>query len=179
MKILSIVLGVLMIFGGFTMMITPGITFLSVGWLIGFVFILSGINAIVDYLMHRKEGHITQWDLIAGILSAAMGILILSSPYVMILAKGAIIYFFNFWMIISGVLRIIAAVQMRKEGSRHWIWVMILAVLSVALGIYALFNILVMAVAIGWMMGFFVMMSGINLIGLGIPSDKGGSDAEL
>lgn len=172
MRIISVMLGVFLIFGGFSMMVTPGLTFLSVGWIVGFLFLMAGINSIIDFVRHRKEGHITKWDLLGGILSLVFGLLILMSPYVMVIAKIMTVYVFNFWLIASGILRIVAALEAKKNGSKGWIWVLILAILTVVLGVYALFNILVTAVAMGWMLGFFVLMSGFNLISAGTMYGK-------
>lgn len=167
MRVISIIMGFFLVFGGFSMMMNPGMAFLSVGWILGFVFIVSGINQVVDYIAHKKNGDISKWDLVNGILGLIFGTLILLSPYVMIIAKIMTVYVFNFWLIISGILRIAAAFEIKKAGGKGWIWVALLAVLTVAVGFYALFNILVSAVAMGWMLGFFVLMSGINYISAG------------
>ncbi|MDL2253182.1 DUF308 domain-containing protein [Ruminococcaceae bacterium OttesenSCG-928-I18] len=177
MKVLSIILGILLIVGGFYMMFTPGITFLSVGWLIGFVFLLAGVNAIVDYFVGKRKGTSSVWDLVGGILCGILGVIILVSPYAEFLADTVLIYVFDFWLIIGGIVRIAGSIQMKKAGDRSWIWVLIIAILSVLLGAYALFHIVVSAVAIGWLLGFIVIMSGFNLIGLGTSlGGKGGGN---
>lgn len=172
MRILSIILGVFLVSGGFSMMLTPGITFLSVGWLIGFLFIFAGINLVVDYIKNRKDEHIHVWDLIGGILAIILGGLILASPYVMVLAKVLSVYVFTFWMIISGFLRVASAFKSKKNGDKGWVWALILGLLTVAVGIYALFNILISAIAMGWMLGFYVLLSGMNLISIGLTAGK-------
>lgn len=172
MRIISIILGMFLVSGGFSMMLSPGITFLSVGWLLGFVFIFAGINIVIDYIANRKDEHINLWDLIGGILAIVLGTLILISPYVMIVAKVLTVYVFTFWMIISGFLRLASAFQMKKNNDKHWAWAIIFGLLTIAVGVYALFNILISALAIGWMLGFYVLISGMNLISMGFASGR-------
>lgn len=154
------------------MMLSPAVTFLSVGWLMGFLFIFAGINLVVDYAKNRKDEHINLWDLIGGILAIVLGSLILISPYVMVVAKVLTVYVFTFWMIISGFLRLASAFQARKNGDKGWVWALILSILTIGVGIYALFNILISALVIGWMLGFYVLISGMNLITIGLASGK-------
>lgn len=172
MRVISVILGMILVSGGFSMMLTPGITFLSIGWILGFVFIVSGINLVIDYAKNRKDEHINLWDLIAGLLAIVLGVLILISPYVMIVAKVLSVYVFTFWMIASGLLRFISSFQARKNGDRGWIWSLLLSLFTIAIGVYALFNILISALAMGWLLGFYVLLSGMNLISIGFASGK-------
>lgn len=177
MRVISIILGVFLVSGGFSMMMTPAITFLSVGWLLGFVFIFAGVNLVVDYAQNRKDEHINIWDLIGGIMAIILGMLILISPYVMIVAKVLSVYVFTFWMIISGILRLVSSLKARKHGDKGWIWGMLLSIFTTAIGIYALFNIFISALAMGWLLGFYVLISGMNLISIGVASGKQTAEA--
>ena len=174
MRVLSIILGILLVIGGFFMMLTPGITFLSLGWLIGFVFLFAGVSLIIGYFTGRKTKTSSVWDLIFGILSCVLAIAILVSPYAEFLADTLLIYFFDFWLIFGGILRIISSFQMKKAGDHSWVWVLVIAILSVIIGVYALFNMMVSAIAISWLVGFFVILSGFNLLGFGTTKGSGG-----
>lgn len=172
MRIISIILGMFLVSGGFSMMVTPGITFLSVGWLLGFVFIFAGINLVIGYSKNKKDAHVNIWDLIGGLLAIVVGTMILISPYVMVIAKILSVYVFTFWMIISGFLRLISSFQTRKNGEKGWVMPLVLSLFTIAAGIYALFNIFISALAMGWLLGFYVLLSGMNLIAIGISGEN-------
>ena len=164
MKALSIVLGILLVLGGFFMMITPGVTFSSMSWVIGFLLLLAGVNWVVDYFTNRKNGTASVWTIVGGILCAILGGLVLINPFIGLLADGLLIYAFDFWLIIGGVLRIFGSVEMKKAGIGSWGWVLAFAIVSVLVGFYALFHIIASALAIGMLVGIVVLMSGINVL---------------
>ena len=164
MKVLSIVLGILLVLGGFFMMITPGVTFASMSWVVGFLLLLAGVNWVVEYFTNRKKGTASVWTVIGGVLCGLLGGLVLINPLLGLLADGLLIYAFDFWLIIGGILRIVASVQMKKAGDHSWGWVLAFAIVSVLVGLYALFHIIASALAIGMLVGVVVLISGINVI---------------
>lgn len=78
-------------------------------------------------------------------------------------------------LVIGGILRIVGAVGLIRLRNKAWIWMIILGILMIILGVYGFFHPLVNAIAIGWMMGFFIIFQGFNLIGMG-STWGGGSD---
>ena len=48
-KILAIILGILMIVSGIYCLCTPGLTFLAVGWIIGFNMVADAIGALMGW----------------------------------------------------------------------------------------------------------------------------------
>ncbi len=177
MKVLSIILGVLLIMGGFFLMLTPGATFASMSWVVGFLLLLSGVNSVIDFFMSRKSGKKSGWGLIGGILLGLLGIAVLISPYNGLFTDVVLIFAFDFWLIIGGILRIIASVQLKKAGNASWGWVLAFAILSVVAGLYALFHIVASALAIGILVGVVVLISGFNLIAAASVAGAGGEVA--
>ena len=42
-KILAVILGILIVIGGFYCLFAPGLTYLIVGWVVGFVMVLGAV----------------------------------------------------------------------------------------------------------------------------------------
>ena len=167
MKIVTILMGVILVIGGFYSIATPIGTFAAIGWVIGILLMVSGINIIVDYFMLRKVKGLGVWDLFGGILTIILSFVVLYGQIARIALDAIIIVLFGIWVLVTGVLRIIASLNHKKNGDSFWIWIMLLGILSIIAGVYGFFNPVVFAFAIGWMIGFLIIMQGINLIGLG------------
>ncbi len=175
MKVLSIIVGVLLAVGGFLLMMTPGMTFSSISWVIGILLVFAGVSAVVDFFASRKNGTHSVTEIVIGVLCGILGILVLVNPFISLLADGLLIYAFDFWLIIGGVMRLVRSIQMKKEGDKSWVWVLVFAILSVLVGVYALFNIILSAMAIGLLAGAVVLMNGISMI---VASSAMGSSGE-
>ncbi len=176
MRVLSIILGVILIIGGVFCIAYPTATFATLGWLVGILLLISGINGIAAYVTGRKSGGATVWDLVFGILTVVLGVFLLFSPLAVGITDIVLVYLFSIWMVVGGILRIVAGVGVIRKhtGSKAWIWMLILGILMILLGIFGFFFPLVNALAMGWMMGFFIIFQGFNLIAMGSVY-KGGS----
>lgn len=172
MKIATIILGVLLLICGIYCLATPGLTFLSIGWVMGILLLLSGINATIAYFQQRKTGGKDIWDLVWGLLTVAISILLISNQLAQFMTDVALVYLFSFWVIASGATRIMVAVKLRKVATSSWIWILVLGILTVVLGIFSLLHPLLTAITLGWLIGAYIIMQGINLIGFGFAVEK-------
>ncbi|MEG2711351.1 MAG: DUF308 domain-containing protein, partial [Clostridia bacterium] len=64
MKILAVVMGVLLLVGGFYCLLAPGATFLSLGWIVGICMAINGIGLLFSYFERRKSGETDIWALV-------------------------------------------------------------------------------------------------------------------
>ena len=78
-KIVSVIFGILMIASGIYCLATPGITFLAVGWIIGFNMIADAIGNIITWKDRKDEGMADGWTLAGAIVSLIFGIVLLGS----------------------------------------------------------------------------------------------------
>ena len=116
-KICMIILGVLVLIGGCYCVATPGITYLAMVWVIGFMMFLHAIEDIVTYGDRKKEGLADGWDLASAILSCICGCAIIVSGVAELITGVAILYFLFVWMIVRGIIVIIVAFRLKKiEG---------------------------------------------------------------
>ena len=149
MRMLTIIGGVLMLLTGIFCFINPGQTFLAIAFVIGLVMVLNGLIHICAYMMGRglnNKGDNNGWILTDALITLLLGILVLCNQLV---ADTAIPLVFGMWVLVSGILRIEAATHINLERKREN------------------FRI-TMFLSTVVLMGFFMVMQGINIIELGI-----------
>ena len=56
------------------------------------------------------------------------------------------------WMIYGSLVRINTAIKMRTAGIREWFYVLVLALVMLALGIYMIINMGAVLAVVGWVM---------------------------
>jgi uncharacterized membrane protein HdeD (DUF308 family) len=177
-KILLIVLGVLVVIGGFYCVATPGITYLAMIWVIGFMMFFHAIEDIVTYGDRKKEGLANGWNLASAILSCICGLFIVISGAAELVTGVVLLYFLFGWMIASGIISIIGAFRLkrlREHGGAalervvgKWGWYLALGILMIIAGCFGFGHPLISALSIGLIVGIDIIVSGIQIIVAGI-----------
>lgn len=171
-KIIAVILGILMIVSGIYCLCTPGLTFLAVGWIIGFNMVADAIGNIFTWKGRKDEGLADGWTLAGAIVSLIFGILLLGSNLLQLSVDLFVVRMAAIWVIVIGIFRLIRAFRLRRFHkalntqiiARRWWVVMINGILLIAVGVIGLMNPGITAVAIGALMGWHVVVAGINLI---------------
>ena len=158
-----------MLLTGIFCFINPGQTFLAIAFIIGLVMALNGLIHMCAYLLGRglnNKGDNNGWILTDALLTLLLGILVLCNQLV---ADTAIPMVFGMWVLVSGILRIEAATHIDRERKRQNFRItMITGVMTVVVGLFGFINPLVMFLSTVVLLGFFMVMQGINVIELGI-----------
>ncbi|MFV0379919.1 MAG: HdeD family acid-resistance protein [Anaerorhabdus sp.] len=163
MKILMFILGVITLVGGFYAMMAPGATFLSLGYIASILLISNGLSSVIYYFRNKKSDEVSFWLLVEGILTMGIGFMILGNATLYILSDIFIAYAFTTWLIITGVVQIGRVVTLKKANEK-WFLNGIVALLTLIMGIYSFFNVGFTAITVGMMMGFWLLVQGINMI---------------
>ena len=151
MKVITIIIGILLTVGGFFCIFRPGMTFLSTGWMLGLMLVIAGMNMTAAYIPGKgrdKKKDTDKGNLLCGIIISVLGLFLIVSGISRAVADIIILSVFGAGMAISGLLKI--------SG-----------ILTICLGVYCFFHPLASAYAIGYILGFIVLMQGFNLISLG------------
>ena len=171
MKVVTIILGVLLVVGGLYCMFTPVATYAALSWVIGLSMVVEGVGSVVTWSSMRKEGLANGWTLASAILSIALGVFLLGSYVLQFAVDMFIAYLIAIWLAFSGIARIVAAISVRsslgKERSRGWVLQIVLGVLVVILGVLCIFNPLSIMAGVGLMLGISVVLVGAGLIAIG------------
>ena len=175
MRILTIIGGILMVLTGAFCFSSPGQTFLAFAFVVGLVMVLNGTIHAVAYLSGRglhNKGDNNGWILTDALITLLLGILVLCNQLV---ADTAIPMVFGMWVLVTGILRIEAATHINKEKKqKNFRVTMITGVLTTMIGLFGFINPLVAWLSTTFLLGFFMVMQGINIIELGInmPHEK-------
>jgi uncharacterized membrane protein HdeD (DUF308 family) len=122
--------------------------------------VIDGVFTLFSAFSHRKEtGH--WWgQAFAGLTGIIMGLLILAMPE---LAVGVAVFMVATWAIVTGLLEIAAALQMRSEISGEW-RLYVAGAISILFGIYAFFNPGTAAQILIWVMAAFAIVFGAIMV---------------
>lgn len=170
--VIGVLLGVLELALGVYSVAHPAILAVSLGLLIGFYFIESGVNAIVAGSMLLQGGNnVTVLYTVMGVLTIIGGISMLATPLLTFLTTGYTIVILFFLIGVLGIIRAITEKRYEKE--------FFFALLSLVMGIIgltvpgvaAMNNSVLLFMAAAW---FFI--HGILSIVRGIESKKAGAE---
>lgn len=166
MKIFTIILGILLTIGGFFCVFRPGMTFLSTGWMLGIMMFVAGLNMIAAHYTSRDKGNI-----LSGIIVLVLGLFMIVSGLSRAVADVIILYVFGIGMIAGGISKTAGGFYQKKIRRKDWGWSLLLGIITICLGVYCFFHPLSSAYAIGYLIGFIVLVQGVNLIGTGISME--------
>lgn len=179
-KILSIILGAIMIVTGVICLFTPGQTYLVVGYMVGIAMICDAIGRFITWWELRKVRRAEGWLLACSIISAFIGFFILNSSALQLGIDAFIAYYIAIWLIFDGILVAMRSFKVRKFhknwdtvslGSR-WYVPFIFGILMIVFGVLCCFNPVIMASLIGIFIGLGIICAGANLITMASMPEK-------
>lgn len=161
---LLVLRGVLAVLFAIMAFIWPDLTLAALVLLFGAYAFVDGVFAVVASL--ERIGKQDRWWalLLQGLLGIGAGIVTFFWPGITALALLAII---GFWAILTGVMQIIAAVQLRREIDNEWL-------LGASGVLSVLFDLLVLifpgagALSVVWIIASYAMIYGVLLIVVGL-----------
>lgn len=157
---LLLIRGILAIAFAIAAFALPGIALYALVLAFGLWAGLDGIFALGAGLgpnVHRR------WIfLLEGVIGIAAAIVAFRYPGITALTLLLLI---AWWAIVTGVLEIIAAIQLRKVIDDEW-WLILAGVASIIFGILLFMNPGPGAVAVLWIIGIYAAVFGVMLIGL-------------
>lgn len=131
--------------------------------LFGLVILLKGVGSIYSFLKAEVRGFFSYFGWLFGAAAVALGIFLLIRPQTVVSILPILVGLF---VIMDGVMRVQTAFELRAAGYDRWWSMLILALISAALGVVMLVNpfgtveLLVMAI------GVILMVEGaLNLAG--------------
>lgn len=181
-KILSVLFGIMIIVDGVICLALPGLTFLTLGYMIGVGMLLDGIGRIVNWYQMERGTEQSGWVLASAIISLTLGIILMGSDAMQLTMDAFIVYMAIAWLITLGILRIAHALRIRKIRNhirdfqmdtpfgRNWWIALILGILLIACGIIGMFAPATIIRTIGTLIGIAIIISGANLIHFGVSA---------
>ena len=172
-----VILGILMILVGISLTATPLITFMGAGYYIIFLFFICGIYGVIRGISEKRYNK----DFFFAILSLILGIVGFAVPGAADMNNFVLLYMAAGWFIVHGALSIVNAIADRKKNDGAGIMVLeiILGVLEIILGVYSIAHPGMLAVSLGFLIGFYFIESGISTIVIGKATCKGGNSMTI
>jgi uncharacterized membrane protein HdeD (DUF308 family) len=142
----------------------PGITLAVLVLLFGIYAVVDGSFALLAAIggwRHRED----RWLLLLeGFIGIGAGILTLRAPGI---TTVALLFFIAVWALATGVLRIVAAIRLRKEITGEF-WLALSGIASVVFAFLVMMNPAAGALAIAWLLGWYALFLGAMLVMLSI-----------
>ncbi len=173
MSILNIILGILLVIGGFSCMFTPFATFLSAGYYIAILLLVYGVFGIVRFC--KKESGVL--DLVVSILAVVVGIVCVIRPGKTLNIDGLVLTLVAVWLLVQGLVTIIMAFTVRGE-QKGWFWGVIVGAVGILAGIYSFAHPGLEALTIGVLIGLYFVEVGFDMIVKGIAMGEARKDAK-
>ncbi len=155
--------GLFAIIFGVLALIWPGLTLLTLVILFGAYALVDGIFSVINGI--QAYGERKRWWLLVleGLLGIAVGIVTFVWPDITALT---LLYVIAAWAIITGVLEIVQAIQLRKVIRGELLWI-IGGALSVIFGFLLILFPGAGALSVIWLIGLYSILFGVLLIVLG------------
>jgi uncharacterized membrane protein HdeD (DUF308 family) len=167
MVVLSVILGVLLMIGGFACIFTPLATFLTTGYFICALMLVFGIVGIVRAFQKKAD----VFEIIVSVLAIIVGLIALFRPGSSLIFDGVILIFLACWFLVEGITCIVVGFK-SKDTNSHW-WVnLIVGILGIIVGIIAFANPMITAVTAGILLGIFFIQIGITLISMAFAAEE-------
>jgi uncharacterized membrane protein HdeD (DUF308 family) len=154
--------GAIAVIFGIGALVWPSLTLTVLVLLFGAYALVDGIFAVIAGI--RAAGRTTNWWVLLseGILGIVLGVLTLVWPSITALV---LLVFIAVWAVLTGIMEIAAAIQLRHEIQGEWL-LALSGALSVLWGIILFVLPGAGALAIAWLIGVFAILFGIALIAL-------------
>ena len=138
----------IMIFG-ILLVVWPDITIVVIANILGAIFIVSGIYQIINYFVVKGQNDFFNNGLLSGVVALLIGI-----AAIVIGENIASIFriIIGIWMIYESLVRVNTAIKLHSAGIKVWSYILIIAIMMLALGIFVTFNSGAIIQLIGWMM---------------------------
>jgi uncharacterized membrane protein HdeD (DUF308 family) len=166
---MTVLRGVFWILFGIVILVSPGISLLSLTLAFGIVIFADGILNVANAFSGRKV-HDDWWVLLlVGLTGIVVGCLTFYSPQATAIA---LVFYVAIWAIATGLLEIIAAIRLRKQLAGE-VWLMLAGVASVIFGVLLIAQPAVGALTLLWLFAVYAIAFGVMLVLLALRVRSG------
>ena len=146
---------------GMMLLIMPQTSLLWICYAFGAVVLLTGIVCLIQYARIRGTGFTAPFMLVGGVITAGLGIFTLAKPQVV---ASFLPIVFGIFIVVDGLSRIGSAIDLAKRKGQKWWVLLLLSIVSVALGILLVLHPFGAAVSVVMVCGILLIVEGaLNL----------------
>lgn len=163
MKVISIVMGILVILVGAFCIINPAASAFTIAWLFGAALLVGGVVELVDACRREKK---SAWDIIFAILTIIAGGILLFSYFGVAFANTVLVVLLAILMIAAGVTRIAVSLELKKLGV-SWAFNLVIGIFLILMAIIVFARPAIGFIVIDVMFSLTLITQGIALIAFG------------
>lgn len=164
MRILTMLTGILFLGAGIYLVANEGVTFLSVAFIVGLMFVIAGVVECLSYSSYRGDNVERSWILNDGTTTFVLGVLILLNK---ISADAVVPMILGLWVLITGIRNFVHAWEHIEERGNAFYDHLIIGLLNLIFGLYVFFNGEIFNLASITMIGLCMIVQGVNIIHIG------------
>ena len=169
MRILSIIIGVLLIAAGIYCLCNQDVAAMSAGIVLGLLMLIAGIVEIVIFAGTSRFILGSGWLLLDGVLTVVMSLFLLFNQWFTMMSLPIL---FTVWLLFSGVSRFVSAFDLKALGMRGWGWILALGIVLLVFGVICMMDPWVSVVAVGVTVGLVFILEGIGTIAVACISRR-------
>lgn len=154
-----IAVSVIMVILGAVLMLNPGLSMLTLCYLIGGLMVIFGVTRLVGYFSKDLFRLAFQFDLALGIFCMLAGIVILVHPNNIMKLLPVIIGLF---VTIDGVFKMQTAIDSKRFGLKRWYAILVLAAVTCVFGLLLIIDPFAGGKALMILFGATMMIDGIQ-----------------
>lgn len=147
---------------GMMLLIMPQTSLLWICYAFGAVVLLTGIVCLIQYARIRGTGFTAPFMLVGGVITAGLGIFTLAKPQVVASFLPVV---FGIFIVVDGLSRIGSAIDLAKRKGQKWWVLLLLSIVSVALGILLVLHPFGAAVSVVMVCGILLIVEGAMNLG--------------
>jgi uncharacterized membrane protein HdeD (DUF308 family) len=160
--------GVVALVFGLLSLAWPGISLLTLILLFGAYALVDGAFALAAAIVGRGDSGFRWWLVIVGLLGIGVG----TATFLWSgLTALMLLYFIAGWVVATGALQIVGAIELRNVIEDEW-WLILDGALSVLFGIFLFIMPGAGALALIWLIALFAITVGILMIGFALKVKK-------
>ncbi|MCD8916949.1 DUF308 domain-containing protein [Staphylococcus gallinarum] len=158
----SLVVGVIFLIIAVFIMSFPQENLFVITWLIGLLFIINGfMELVISFNMRKHTNQNSVFIMLTAVINIIIGIVIMLN---IVTSTTFIIYLFAVWFIIHAVFAIFTVTQLERSNRLLHTISIFINILEIILGILLLFNPIIAAVLVSFVLAFVFVIIGISQI---------------
>lgn len=142
---------------GVLLLVMPQTSLLWICYAFGAVVLVTGIVCLIQYARVRGSGFSAPFLLVGGVITAALGLFTLAQPQTVASFLPVV---FGLFILVEGCSRIGAALDLARRKADKWWVLLLLSLLSIALGLLLLFDPFEAAVSAVMLCGVLLIVEG-------------------
>ncbi|KQR17899.1 HdeD family acid-resistance protein [Cellulomonas sp. Leaf334] len=160
--------GTVLLVLGLLMLVQPLWSVTALVWIFGIFALLDGIVTVVQWFVNRKEPG-AGWFLLSGLVGIGFGVVVvLWTPE----TAQILFYLIAGWVLVLGVLGIIASVVLYRARDAGWYWVLTFGLVNFLFGLLLLTHPQESVKVVVVLLGLFAFVGGVVLVVSGFATKQ-------